>query len=82
MWNRLDYKHKFDCSVQKVKDTADRIHVNEVSVEEFIEKYEKPYKPVVIKGITESWKAHYKWTLEVRNDMIFVLISVMYIMIF
>ncbi|XP_071532082.1 bifunctional arginine demethylase and lysyl-hydroxylase JMJD6 [Panulirus ornatus] len=63
-WTKLDYKAKFDCSVDKVKDTAERIHVDDVSTEEFIERYEKPYKPVVIKGITEHWKANYKWTLE------------------
>lgn len=67
VWTKLDYKTKFDSSIEKIKDTAERIHVNDVSVEEFIERYEKPYKPVVIKGITDPWKAQYKWTLEVRS---------------
>lgn len=66
VWTKLDYKSKFDCSFDKIKDTGERIHANDVSVEEFIEKYEKPYKPVVIRGITDNWKAQYKWTLEVR----------------
>ncbi|KAK8386147.1 hypothetical protein O3P69_010696 [Scylla paramamosain] len=64
VWTKLDYKNKFDCSIDKVKDTAERIHVDEVSVEEFIERYEKTYKPVVVRGITDAWKAQYKWTLE------------------
>ncbi|XP_045603391.1 bifunctional arginine demethylase and lysyl-hydroxylase PSR [Procambarus clarkii] len=64
VWTKLDYKNNFDCCIDKIKDTAERIHSDEVSVEEFIERYEKLYKPVVIRGITENWKAHYKWTLE------------------
>ncbi|XP_066978262.1 bifunctional arginine demethylase and lysyl-hydroxylase JMJD6 [Macrobrachium rosenbergii] len=63
-WTRLDYKNKFDCNVKGFKDGAERIHVNDVSPEEFIERYEKLYKPVVIEGITDNWKARYKWTLE------------------
>ena len=47
-----------------VKDTVERIHVKDVSCEEFIEKWEKPYKPVVILGVQDSWAANYKWTQE------------------
>lgn len=39
--------------------------VHDVSVEEFIEKFEKIYKPVVITGVTDNWKALCKWTLSV-----------------
>lgn len=43
----------------------DRIDESKVSTEEFIEKYEKPYKPVIIQGVQNGWKAQYKWTIEV-----------------
>ena len=36
----------------------------DVSPEEFIRRYEAPYKPVAIRGVTETWSASYKWTLE------------------
>lgn len=42
-----------------------RIDESTVSPEEFIEKYEKPYLPIVIKGSQDEWRAKYKWTLEV-----------------
>lgn len=38
--------------------------MNEVSPEEFIDKYEKIYKPVVITGVQTDWKANHKWTQE------------------
>lgn len=67
MWTKHDYKNKFDSSIDIVPDTVERIHANEVPIEEFIERYEKPYKPVVIEAVTDNWKARYKWTLEVQQ---------------
>lgn len=49
----------------KVPENVDRIDVENVSPEEFVERYEQPYKPVVIKGLQKHWRASYKWTLEV-----------------
>lgn len=40
-----------------------RIHVDDVSPEEFVEKFERVYRPVVIVGATKEWKASYKWTM-------------------
>lgn len=48
----------------------DRIDESKVSTEEFIEKYEKPYKPVIIQGVQNGWKAQYKWTIEVYTYQI------------
>lgn len=61
-WNMLNYAVHFD-KYKVVNDTIERIDVNKVSLEEFVEKYEKPYKPVVITGIQNNWGAQQKWTL-------------------
>ena len=45
----------------------ERIHVKDVSCEEFIRRYEAPYKPVVIQGVQDDWNASYKWTLQVSR---------------
>ena len=43
------------------KDTIERIHVNDITVEQFIEKYEKGSKPVIITGVTDDWPGMKEW---------------------
>ena len=37
-------------------DTIERISVNDLTVEEFIERYERGNRPVIITGVTETWQ--------------------------
>lgn len=62
-WSKLGYASSFNMEPNSLPDNVERIHVGCVSPDEFIEKYEKLYKPVVIQGATDNWKAQYKWTL-------------------
>uniref|UniRef100_A0A1B6GZ36 JmjC domain-containing protein n=1 Tax=Cuerna arida TaxID=1464854 RepID=A0A1B6GZ36_9HEMI len=62
-WSQIGYTHNFE-PFKIVNDNVERIDESSVTPEEFIEKYEKPYLPIVIRGCQESWKATYKWTLE------------------
>lgn len=59
----MKYATNFD-EFLKCNDNVDRISENEVTPEEFIEKYEKIYKPVVITNVQTNWKANHKWTLD------------------
>lgn len=52
-WTALRYADNFDEFVQ-FEDNVDRINENEISCEEFIERYEKIYKPVIILGCQVS----------------------------
>jgi len=63
-WSSLGYVEQFD-SFSAVRDNVERIHVKDFSPSDFIEKYESLYKPVVICGIQDNWKAKHKWTPEV-----------------
>nr|ALS04439.1 bifunctional aminoacyl-tRNA synthetase [Acartia pacifica] len=63
-WIQYRLSETFDLSWDSVNDTVDRIHAADVSAEEFIEKYERPYKVVSILGCQDEWQAKYKWTLE------------------
>uniref|UniRef100_UPI00358F7179 bifunctional arginine demethylase and lysyl-hydroxylase JMJD6 isoform X2 n=1 Tax=Myxine glutinosa TaxID=7769 RepID=UPI00358F7179 len=63
-WTRHDYLDKFDLSFSTVKDNVERVDTDQTSVEEFIEKYEKPYKPCVVINCESGWPALEKWTTE------------------
>lgn len=65
-WSQHEYYKRFE-TFWEVNDNVDRIVECDVATEEFIQKYEKPYMPVVIKGIIRDWKAQHKWTIEVYN---------------
>ena len=38
--------------------------VQDLSVQQFVERFERPRLPVVISGLCDSWKGHEKWTEE------------------
>jgi histone arginine demethylase JMJD6 len=62
-----------DIEAARKRDTVTRINYDEVSKEEFIERFEKPGQPVVILGCTEGWKANAEWTLEACDWLLVVL---------
>lgn len=49
-WIALDYANRFD-QFWKFDDNVERIHAKDVNCEEFIDRFEKINKPVVIEGI-------------------------------
>jgi len=49
-------------------DTIERINVNDVTVEQFIEKYERGHKPCIITGVTDNWPAHQTWQVKVSEQ--------------
>lgn len=63
-WSEQSYAKTFDLTWSHVKDDIERIHVKDVAPKEFIERFEAPYKPVVILGAQDEWKALEKWTKE------------------
>ena len=44
--------------------------VDDITREEFIEKYLKPRKPVVIKNMARKWPAYQKWTMDYMKDVV------------
>ena len=47
----------------QARDTVERINGNQVSIEEFRERFEIAEKPVVIRDVMKHWQANEKWTL-------------------
>ncbi|MBD8083031.1 cupin-like domain-containing protein [Chryseobacterium caseinilyticum] len=44
--------------------------VDDITQEDFIEKYLKPRKPVVIKNMARKWPAYQKWTMEYVKEAV------------
>jgi hypothetical protein len=63
-WTRLGYS-RFNFWIDPDRDNVPRISYDDVSEEEFIERFEAPGVPVVIEGITKQWPASTEWTPEV-----------------
>ncbi|KAL3289408.1 hypothetical protein HHI36_022834 [Cryptolaemus montrouzieri] len=61
-WYQKGYTEVFDQFWDFV-DNCERIQESECTQREFISKYELPYKPVVITGCQNNWRAADKWTL-------------------
>jgi hypothetical protein len=44
--------------------TIPRVHIKDLTVEEFVRKFEAPKKPVIIQGLLDDWPARDKWLPE------------------
>jgi histone arginine demethylase JMJD6 len=65
-WDKWGYA-KTDICEQLLKTCPDqitRLDASKLSAQEFIDNYEKKNIPVVIRGITKSWKVNEHWTFE------------------
>jgi histone arginine demethylase JMJD6 len=63
-WIQHGYSKNFE-KFWKFQDNAERINESDVTTEQFVERYEKPYKPVIIQGVQNVWRAQHKWTIKV-----------------
>jgi len=60
-WSKHQYYRSDIQAVDDVVETVPREHCDSLSVEDFIEKYDKPQLPVVIDGLQANWDATEKW---------------------
>jgi histone arginine demethylase JMJD6 len=67
-WHKLNYYKNFNLSFQHLPDNIERIDINKVTLEEFINNYESKSLPVIIQNTQTDWPAQDKWTLDVRRQ--------------
>ena len=71
-WQRDRYFDKQDYVCNRVlrgedpnfRDTIERVHIDSVTMGEFLERYERGSKPVIITGLAERWPAMREWQLD------------------
>ena len=67
-WERFNYYDEFDLSWDKVKDTVPRVDGAKLTGDDFIDQYEKLYKPAMVTNAQTKWQANEKWTLKVKKQ--------------
>lgn len=65
-WRMMNCANSFHVHPEDIesRDVLERIDINQVSEKEFIDVYEKNYRPVVIRNAQTTWVANDKWTVE------------------
>lgn len=61
----MNLAQRFDLNPEPIakRDILDRINVDIVSHADFVDKYERLLKPVILTNVTKSWPAKDKWTI-------------------
>ena len=48
-------------------DTIERVDANALTVEEFIERYERGSRPCIITGVADTWAGKSEWQVAVSS---------------
>lgn len=55
-------------STAGLKDRIPRVHIRDITMHEFVERFEKPRLPVILLGLCDDWPAYRKWSLDWFRD--------------
>ena len=70
-WAKFDYFSKTNVNdllgidvAYPVSPQIDRVHQSRLSVQQFIDNYERPAVPCIITGCADKWRARKEWSFE------------------
>jgi hypothetical protein len=69
LWNKNKYAQSNcleEIATAFAQDSLARIHIDQVSLEEFRTRFEQPKIPCVIEGVVSKWQQSYDWSWKVR----------------
>ena len=67
-WSKFSTHSSYFCSsMMSTAPGIDVVHCEDLSVKDFITHYESINKPVIIDGLTQTWKARRRWRFDVRS---------------
>lgn len=70
-WNKFGYCDTNVCEkLMRAPESIERVQIDNITPEEFIERFDKPQKPVIIEGMLSGWPGMQKWSLE-YFDMVY-----------
>lgn len=61
-WAKHGYAASDILSTDGITDAVSRVHVSDLTLEQFVSQYEAPRVPVVLTGLTDAWPAQQEWT--------------------
>ena len=64
---RVVERRAVDVSAELAPDTIERVCAADLTVDEFVERFERPGTPVILTGLTAHWKATNKWKIPVSE---------------
>ena len=69
-WQRYSFVDSSLCkdSLNTIDCEIPRVHCSQLSLDDFVVKYEKACEPVCIQGLTQDWKATENWTMEALGE--------------
>ena len=64
-WQRQGAADSTDLASQSFDhNPVPRVHAADLTVEQFVERFERPKRPVIISGLLDDWPAQTQWTVQ------------------
>ena len=67
-WSRDNYWQRQSEVLQECHDNIQRVHIDQLSNQDFIANFEKASRPLIITGAADNWPAKHNWKIKVSHS--------------